>query len=276
MPRRDKRRVRPVVTLTGIGRRTRVSVCGRKEKQEEGRRDPVGGKCLSVGDKGETTFPRAMKRREGGKLPLYLSLTVKTVLGFLPSGLGVERGVRPEDDGGWTRGKGVRSQEGSFGIHAASSLFLAPARARALPLPHTLTHHALAHRRPSLPPSLLGSTAGHINPSPSLPSCRNEEVAVPQQPYQNHSSCYLPSFLFLPWLVLHVWHLAVSRPLSGGLRLDGDPFLTWDATTRYRLIAVPPTPTPLFASPAKYAARSRGRRRTMMGCRDRRGTRGVR
>ena len=37
MPRRDKRRVRPVVTLAGIGRRTRVSVCGRKEKQEEGR-----------------------------------------------------------------------------------------------------------------------------------------------------------------------------------------------------------------------------------------------
>ena len=225
-----------------------------------------------------------MKRREGGKLPLYLSLTVKTVLGFLPSGPGVERGVRPEDDGGWTRGKGVRSQEGSFGIHAASSLFLAPARARALPLPHTLTHHALAHRRPSLPPSLPGSTVGHINPSPSLPSCRTEEVAVPQQPYQNHSSCYLhlPSFLFLPWLVLHVWHLAVSRPLSGGLRLDGDPFLTWDATTRRSRsrIAVSPHrrpthPDSAFRFPGKICG-PLARTATMMGCRDRRGTRGVR
>ena len=50
---------------------------------------------------------------------------------------------------GVDEGKGVRSREGSFGIHATSSLFLAPARARTLPLPHTLTHHALAHRRPS-------------------------------------------------------------------------------------------------------------------------------
>ena len=128
-------------------------------------------------------------------------------------------------------GEGVRSREGSFGIHAASSLFLAPARApRSRPSPTAHAHSPRAGASPPLPPSLLGSTVGHINPSPSLPSCRTEEVAVPQQPYQNHSSCYLPSFL--PWLVLHVWHLAVSRPLSGGLRLDGDPFLTWDATTR--------------------------------------------
>ena len=132
------------------------------------------------------------------------------------------------------------------------------------------------------PPSLLGSTVGHINPSPSLPSCRTEEVAVPQQPYQNHSSCYLHLPSFLPWLVLHVWHLAVSRPLSGGLRLDGDPFLTWDATTRRSRsrIAVSPHrrpthPDSAFRSPGKICG-PLARTATMMGCRDRRGTRGVR
>ena len=34
-----------------------------------------------------------------------------------------------------------------------------------------------------------------MNPAPRPPAGAAEEVAVPQQPYQNHSSRYLPSFL---------------------------------------------------------------------------------
>lgn len=75
--------------------------------------------------------------------------------------------------------------------------------------------HPLAPARP-LRPSLArgpspGSMVGYINPS-------SEEVAVPQQPHQNHSSRYLPSFL-------HVWHVAVeSLALCRAPTNDAIPF----------------------------------------------------
>ena len=148
------------------------------------------------------------------------------MLGFLPNELGVGRGVRPED-GGWTRGKGAGAGKAPlvFMPHPRCSWRLPPRRPSPTAHAHSLT------RRP--PPSSGQRWATLTLRPPSPPAGRTEEVAVPQQPYQNHSSCYLPSFL--PGLVLHVWHLAVSLPLWGGrapTRRRSLSYLGWDATTR--------------------------------------------
>ena len=149
MPRRDKRRVRPVITLA---EKIRISVGGKwKGRRDEGeairRSGSYCGKCLLVGDKTTRNHFSESSEMRGGKQEntrfIYHRLLKHNVGLFAQRVRRKWAYVRPGERGdeggrreGWMEG-------GFFRIHVASSLFLTPAHPPApaapgpAPLPHT-------------------------------------------------------------------------------------------------------------------------------------------